>query len=195
MLGYEVKFLGVFFFFFSISGTSVGYCSRKYNFENDTILKESTLSLFPYQQKRPQWRQSISSDIARDEGEHLVLGAVRRCWNEAERSRDRKLQCVGGTHAAQLGLAGPALASRLEPVSLKSLRKGTDQRQGKGPQYSLHTFWRSSAHVHLCVQTQRNTKSTCCLSYRLLLIAFYVSLLLLQFSVHTIKARLHWQSV
>lgn len=50
-------------------------------------------------------KQGKDSDIAWDEGEHLELEAVRRCGNEAERSRDRKLQCVGGTHAAQLSLA------------------------------------------------------------------------------------------
>lgn len=98
------------------------------------------------------------SDISQDEGQHLVLDAVRRCGSEAQRSGDRKLQCVGGTHAAHLGFAGPALARRLGPVCLESLGKGTDQRQGKGPQDSLHGFWGSGAHVRLWARTQRNAE-------------------------------------
>ena len=77
-----------------------------------------------------------------------MLEALRRCGGEAERSRDRKLQCVGGTHTAQLGLAGPALARRLGPVCLKSLRKGQIKGRARGHN-TAYTL--SEAAAHMCM--------------------------------------------
>lgn len=123
------------------------------------------------------FRRCRNSDISRDEAEHLVLEAVRRCGNEAERSRNRKLQCVGGTHTAQIGLAGPALARRLGPVCLKSLRKGQikDRARGHNTAYTL-----SEAAACTCMRTTTKKHRTDLLPW-LLLIAFYISPLLFQF--------------
>lgn len=63
-------------------------------------------------------------------------------------SRDRKLQCVGGTHIAQLGLVGPALAGRLGPVCLKSQRKGQIKGRARGHN-SAYTLFEAAAHIYM----------------------------------------------
>lgn len=85
-----------------------------------------------------------------------MLGAVRRCGSEAK-SKDRKLQCVGGTHAAQLGLAIPALARRLGPVCLKSLRKGhiKDRARGHSTAYTLS----EAVHMYIYACKHKETQN------------------------------------
>lgn len=90
-----------------------------------------------------------------------MLEAVRRCGSEAERSGDRKLQCVGGTHTAQLGLGGPALARRLRPVCLKFLWKGQIKGRARGHRtaYTLSEAAYTHMYIHM-PQIQINTEHT-----------------------------------
>lgn len=88
-----------------------------------------------------------------------MLQTVRRCGSEAERSRDRKLQCVGGTHTAQLGLAGPALASRLGPVCLKSPRKGQIKDRARGHN-TAYTLSEAAAHMYIYARKHKETQNT-----------------------------------
>lgn len=78
---------------------------------------------------------------------------------EAERSRDRKLQRVGGTHTAHLGLAGPALARRLWPVCLKSLRKGQIKGRARGHK-TADTLSEAAVHMHIYVPKHKEAHNT-----------------------------------
>lgn len=88
-----------------------------------------------------------------------MLDAVRRCGSEAERSRDRKLQCVGGTHTAHLGLARPALARRLGPVCVKSLGKGQIKGRARGHK-TAYTVSEAAAHMYIYVPKHKEAQNT-----------------------------------
>lgn len=87
-----------------------------------------------------------------------AVDAVGRCGSEVERSRGRKLQRVGGTHTAHLGLAVPALARRLGPVCLKSLRKGQIKGRARGHK-AAHKRSEASMHMHIYVPKHKETQS------------------------------------
>lgn len=80
-------------------------------------------------------------------------------------SRDGELQCVGGTHTAQLGSAGPVLAGRLGPVCLNSLRKGQIKGRARGHN-TAYRLCEAAAHMYIYArEAQRNREHTCSLGF------------------------------